>query len=158
MRPLPLSALALAALFAAFEVPAQRLPTVEWTSLGHAGNVQVEYTRSGLKRTADGMVTAFSRNSLVAEIPAARRQRIDALRAAGLSDQGYERYLRQVRRSEYDCAGRRVRTLAVTDYDEAGTVLAWASTEGQDAAWTSVPPGSIGAKLLDAVCAAAPPP
>jgi hypothetical protein len=155
MRIHLLAAMAAAALAAAPGAPAQRLPSVDWTAVGHAGNVQVEYTRSGLRRDADGTVTAFSRNSLVAEIPAARQQRIEALRAAGLSAQGYERYLRQVRRSEYDCAGRRVRSLAVTDYDESGTVLAWASTEGQDAAWTSVPPGSIGAKLLDAVCAAA---
>lgn len=157
MRPLLLPAFALTACLATPGVPAQRLPTVEWTSVGHAGNVLVEYTRAGLRRGPDGAVTAFSRNSLVAEIPAARQQRIEALRAAGLSAQGYERYLRQVRRSEFDCEQRRVRSLAVTDYDESGTVLAWVSTEGQDAAWTTVPPGSIGARLLDAVCAAAAP-
>jgi|APFre7841882724_1041349.scaffolds.fasta_scaffold00425_2 hypothetical protein len=157
MRAVPCAAFVLAALVPATDLPAQRLPSVEWTAVGHAGNVLVEYTRSGLKRSADGTVTAFSRNSLVAEIPAARRQRIEALRVAGLSAQGYERYLRQVRRSEYDCNGRRVRSLAVTDYDEAGAVLAWASTEGPEAAWTTVPRGSIGAKLLDAVCAAAAP-
>lgn len=146
--------LALAAALAA-PAHAQKLPAVEWLAVGRAGNVQVEYTRSGLRRAPDGMVTAFSRTSLVDGVEAARQQRIDALRAAGLSAQGYERYLRQMRRSEYDCAARRVRALAVTDFDEAGTVLAWASTEGQDAAWTAVPAGSIGAKLLDAVCAAA---
>jgi hypothetical protein len=151
----PTIPLALAAALAA-PAQAQKLPAVEWLAVGRTGNVQVEYTRSGLRRAPDGMVTAFSRTSLVDGVEAARRQRIDALRAAGLSAQGYERYLRQMRRSEYDCAARRVRALAVTDFDEAGTVLAWASTEGQDAAWTAVPAGSIGAKLLDAVCAAAP--
>lgn len=133
---------------------AQKLPAVEWAPVGRAGSVLVEYTRAGLTRAPDGVVTAFSRSSLVQDVDAARRQRIDALRAAGLSAQGYERYLRQVRRSEYDCTRRRVRALTVTDYDEAGGVLAWATTEGQDAAWTAVPARSIGAKLLDAVCAA----
>lgn len=145
----------LAAALLAGTVHAQKLPAVEWTTVGRAGSVLIEYTRSGLRRAPDGIVTAFSRNSLVDGVDAARRQRIDALRAAGLSEKGYDRYLRQVRRSEYDCAQRRVRSLTVTDYDEAGTVLAWASTEGAEAAWTTVPRGSIGAKLLDAVCAAA---
>ena len=144
-----LASLALAAP-AAF---AQKLPGVEWLAVGRAGNVLVEYTRSGMQRT-EGAVVAFSRTTLVQGVEDARRQRIEALRAAGLSARGYERYARQMRRSEYDCEGRRVRSLAVTDYDEAGTALAWVSTEGADAAWSVIPPGSIGAKLLDAVCAA----
>jgi hypothetical protein len=135
---------------------AQKLPAVEWLPVGRAGSVLVEYTRSGMQRV-DGSVVAFSRTSLVEGVEEARRQRIEALRAAGLSARGYERYVRQTRRSEYDCEGRRVRSLAVTDYDEAGTVLAWVSTEGAEAAWTAIPAGSIGAKLLDAVCAAAAP-
>jgi hypothetical protein len=155
MHAMPRLAAAVAAALLAWGAQAQKLPSVEWTTVGRAGSVLIEYTRSGLRRAPDGIVTAFSRNSLVEGVDVARRQRIDALRAAGLSEKGYDRYLRQVRRSEYDCAQRRVRSLAVTDYDEAGTVLAWASSEGADAAWTTVPPGSIGAKLLDAVCAAA---
>ncbi len=147
--------LACAIAAAAAAVSAQKLPGVEWLNVGRAGSVLIEYTRSGLKRGADGYVVAFSRTSLVDGIDDARRQRIESLRAAGLSANGYERYLRQMRRSEYDCAGRRVRSLVVTDYDDAGTVLAWVSTEGAEAVWTEVPAGSIGAKLLDAVCAAA---
>lgn len=142
-------------LAAATHAAAQKLPNVEWLNVGRAGSVQIEYTRSGLKRGPDGYVVAFSRTSLVEGIEEARRQRIESLRAAGLSAKGYERYLRQMRRSEYDCAGRRVRSLVVTDYDDAGTVLAWVATEGAEAVWTDVPAGSIGAKLLDAVCAAA---
>lgn len=153
-RLLP-AALACAILAAAAGARAQQLPTVEWLNVGRAGSVLIEYTRSGLKRGDDGFVVAFSRTSLVDGIDEARRQRIESLRAAGLSAKGYERYLRQMRRSEYDCAGRRVRSLVVTDYDDAGTVLAWVSTEGAEAVWTQVPAGSIGAKLLDAVCAAA---
>lgn len=136
---------------------AQQLPSVAWVAVGHAGNLLVEYTRSGLQRNGDGHVLAFSRTTLVDGVEEARRSRIEALRAAGLSARGYERYLRQVRRSEYDCHGERVRSLSVSDYDAAGTVLAWASSEGQDAAWTAVPPGSIGRRLLDAVCASAGP-
>jgi hypothetical protein len=149
------AALACALLAAATAAGGQQLPAVDWLTVGRAGNVLIEYTRSGLKRGADGTVVAFSRTSLVESIEAARRQRIEALRAAGLSAKGYERYQRQMRRSEFDCTARRVRSLAVTDYDDAGTVLAWVSSEGAEAVWTNVPPGSIGAKLLDAVCAAA---
>ena len=149
------AALACAMLAAAAGALAQKLPGVEWVTVGRAGSVLIEYTRSGLRRGTDGFVVAFSRTSLVDGIDDARRQRIAALQAAGLSAKGYERYLRQMRRSEFDCAARRVRSLAVTDFDEAGTVLAWVSSEGAEAAWTDVPAGSIGAKLLDAVCAAA---
>lgn len=154
-RSLLHAALACALLCAAASASAQKLPAVDWLTVGRAGNVLLEYTRSGLKRGADNTVVAFSRTSLVDGIEDARRQRIDALRAAGLSAKGYERYLRQMRRSEFDCGARRVRSLAVTDYDDAGTVLAWISSEGAEAVWTDVPAGSIGAKLLDAVCAAA---
>jgi hypothetical protein len=149
-----LASLFVAALLAV-PVHAQKLPSVDWIVVGRAGDLLVEYTRSGLRRAPDGIVTAFSRSSATDGLEAVRRSRIEALRAAGLSAQGYDRYLRQMRRSEYDCTARRVRALAVTDFDDAGTVLAWASTEGADAAWTAVPPGSIGAKLLDAVCTAA---
>jgi hypothetical protein len=136
---------------------AQKLPNVEWLPVGRAGSVLIEYTRAALKRDAD-IVVAFSRSTLVEGIEDARRARVDALRAAGLPSRGYDRYLRQTRRAEYDCSGRRVRSLAVTDYDEAGTVLAWAATEGPESQWTAVLEGTIGAKLLDTVCAATPAP
>ncbi len=142
---------------AGFPAPAQQLPGVAWHEVGRAGSVLIEYTRSGLKREGEAVV-AFSRATLVEGIDAARRQRLDAMRLAGLPTRGYERYLRQLRRSEYDCSGRRMRSLSVTDYDDAGAVLAWAATEGPESQWTDVPTGTIGAKLLDAVCAAGAPP
>lgn len=134
----------------------QQLPSVKWIEVGRAGSVLMEYTRSALQRSGDGVVVAFSRSTLVEGVEEARRQRIDALRAGGLSASGYERYLRQVRRAEFDCVNARVRTLAVTDYDASGTVLAWASAEGREGEWSTVPAGAIGRKLLNAVCAAAP--
>ncbi len=140
-----------AALLAASLAHAQRPPDVQWIAVGSSANALVEYTRAGLQRSG-GTVAAFSRSTLVEGIDAARRERIAALQSAGLSAKGYERYLRQVRRSEFDCDAKRVRELTVTDYDASGTVLAWASAEPADAAWTPVVAGTLGAKLLEAVC------
>lgn len=147
---------AVAGLIGPQPLAAQQLPSVAWLPVGRTETMLTEYTRSGLRRNEDGTVVAFSRSTLVEGVESSRRQRIDALQAAGLSARGYERYLRQVRRSEFDCEGQRVRELAVTDYDENGTVLAWASAEGAEAAWTPIAAGTIGRKLLDSVCGAAP--
>jgi hypothetical protein len=130
-----------------------QLPQVEWRHAGATEQLVIEYTLAGRKRTAGGTVVAFSRSRVVRDVERRRVQRMAELRAAGLPTKGYERFARQDRRAEYDCAGFRVRTLNVVDYDDAGRALAWVAADAADAAWTDVTPGTIARTILDAVCA-----
>ena len=112
------------------------------------------YDAANIERLPQGLVRVWLKQIPVTKNDAERQRIVNALIANrkinNMKTEGYDKFAYSLTLVEFDCSGRKGRSIAIKDYDQAQKELS--SDAREEAPFAPVPAGSMSAVVMEAAC------